>query len=650
MAALRTLTFRILRFLEYAAGLLRAKGRGGGPPAGDLRAGIRLPPSLAAPGDRRSCRAKKASFGLTLSTAVCLLPSAAPAQSSAQYAALAPSVDGREPPLACGTPALFAGQLMSGFAPRGAIPATPAPAPDGRPLWYDQNPRLLHAEHIGGLALDDFLVLGDVETILLERWSSGAGRVLEETWRRVRTTAVDGRLISVFNPRWNDAELRDTVGANMRGFDLPYVYFGSVTVPSPDRADDETFQILLSWAPRNVPPAQVARIDADTQYASHVVNLVIPGFGDGRLSAGDYGYDLADAAERFYRHFEDEYDSIAFVSRQLQLMPYGAFHRNLRNPVAGLGLPVFDNSDSYGSAGVLRSVEFYPSAKFAVTSLSNHQIAHQWVYYWDWSSVSGGVERAGHQPETHTPLLYPGEAYSGAVLRVTRRVAAVDGGHALRRRAHAESGPVPPDDPLSHGADRPGGNARAARLRAAGAVRRRERGHADGRNLRRGRRPSRARQRSHGGARRTHRTGRPDLVASDGRGVARRIAVRRRDELVEPLRRPPRGRRRGYLVARDALVLRGNRRPGRAADRRDAREPRQDRRRLRGLPPSDRPSRVPGRAARRAGAGRRRNLASLRFTNGLRIILSEAITEYACSVFPVSQQLTFVARVDRPLS
>ena len=365
---------------------------------------------------------------LAVAAASYFLPAPAPAQSTAQYAALALSPSASEPPLACGSPALFAHQLLSWFAPPGSIRMAYAETPDGRPLWYDQNPRLLHAEHTGGVALDNFLVVGDVETLSFERPSASAASV-QETWQRVRTTAIDGRLISVFNPRWDDAELWDTIRENMRGFNLPYVYFGSVTIPSPDGAEDEAFQILLSWAPRNVPPTQVTRIDANTQYASHVVNLVIP--GNGRLSAGDFGYDLAGAAKRVYRHFKDEYDSIAFVSRQLQLVPYHAFHRNVRNPIAGLGdLPVFDNSGSYGSASVLRSVEFYPSARFAVTSISTHQIGHQWVDYWDWSAVSGNVERAGHQPEAHTPLLYPGEVYSGAVLRVTRRVAAVDDGAA----------------------------------------------------------------------------------------------------------------------------------------------------------------------------------------------------------------------------
>ena len=335
--------------------------------------------------------------------------------------------------MACGTPAIFARQVLSGFAPPGSIrwAAADADAPDVQPLWFDQNPRLLHAEHAGGLALDNLLVLGDIETLSFEHWSASAGEVVEETWQRTRTTSIDGYLISVFDPSWDDAELWDTIGVRRRGFDLPYVYFGSVTVPSTDDDDDddddETFHIRLSWAPRNVPSARVTRIDDKTQYASHVVNLVISDFGNARLSGGSL--DLAGAAEQFYEHFRDEYDSIAFVSRQLQLVSYGAFHRNVRNPIGGLGaLSVFDNTPFYGSASVLRSVEFYPSARFGVTSTSTHEIAHQWLDYWDWSALGDGVERAGHQPEAHTPLLYPGEVYAGAVLGVARRVAAGDDG------------------------------------------------------------------------------------------------------------------------------------------------------------------------------------------------------------------------------
>lgn len=393
-------------------------------------AGWPWPVGLA--GVARRCRSPMSLRRLAsaVAVAVCLLPRPAPTQPALPYGSFAPPPGGGQLEPASGTPALVDRQRASRFAPPGSNRFAQTEAPDGQPLWYDQNPWLLHAAHTGGLALDNLLVLGDVETLYFERWSDRSG-VVPESWHRTGTTAIEGRLISVFNLRWTAAELWDAVRARTRGFDSPYVYFGRLTVPRPDRDAGRAFPIVLNWTPLNLPPAQVTRIDADTQYASHVVNLAVPGFGDRRLSTGDFGSDLADAAKRFYRHFMDDYDSIAFVSRQLHLVPYNAFHLNVRNPIAGLGnLPVFDNSTAYGSAGVLRSVEFYPSARFAATSVSNRQIAHQWVDYWNWSAVTGGVVRAGYQPETHTPLLYPGEVYAGAVLPAYLRVAAVADGAA----------------------------------------------------------------------------------------------------------------------------------------------------------------------------------------------------------------------------
>ncbi len=370
-------------------------------------------------------------------------PSGQEPASSARYAALALRPIVGDAAGVCATPAIFKRHLLSGFAPPSAmLSMADSEVPHG-PLWYDQNPRLLRADHAGGLAFDNFLVAGDVSTLTFERLSlsagADAGYVVRETWQRVGTTDIGGYLISIFNPSWDSAALWDGVGWQRRGFDHPYVRLGTLLVPPPadatlDDGDDrvERFSIRLRMAPLNVPAAPVTQIDADTQYASHVVNLVMPAFGDGRLSTGDYGYELDEAAKRFYAHFRDEYASIAFVPRQQHVVPYDGFHHNVRNPIAGLGaLSVFDNTEEYGSAGVLRSVEVYPDVSFTSNATSTHEIGHQWVDYWDWSGLAGGIDRAGLDPDSHTPLLYPGEVYAGAVLDVTRRVAAVAGGTAF---------------------------------------------------------------------------------------------------------------------------------------------------------------------------------------------------------------------------
>ena len=339
------------------------------------------------------------------------------------------------PPAICGAASHIArlptpGSVAPSIRPPTAEPTLPAP------LWYDQNPRLIRADHTGGLSLDSFLVAGDVETLTFERLSQTAeSYVVREAWRRSGTTDIEGHLISVFNPSWDSAALWGGIGWQRRGFDRPYARFGTLLIPrSSDAANAgedvvERFAIWLRLAPLNVPAAQVTQIDADTQYASHVVNLVMPGFGDARLSSGDYGHELDEAAKRFYAHFSDEYASIAFVPRQQHVVPYDAFHHNVRNPIAGLGaLPVFDHTETYGSAGVLRSVELFPNVSFTSNASSTHAISHQWVDYWDWSRLGGGIELAGRDPASHTPLLYPGEVYAGAVLDVKRRLAEVGGG------------------------------------------------------------------------------------------------------------------------------------------------------------------------------------------------------------------------------
>ena len=357
---------------------------------------------------------------------------------SARYAARAVGPAIGDSPAIRGAPAQIERRRVSGFASPSLMPRTAEPALPS-PLWYDQNPRLIRADHAGGLSLDDFLVAGDIATLTFERFALSAvddNYVVRESWQRTRTTDIEGHLVSVFNPSWNGAALRDGIGWQRRGFDHPYARFGTLLMPRPsdpaNAGEDAVarFAIRLRLAPLNVPAAQIMQIDASTQYASHVVNLVMPEFGDGRLSAGDYGHELDEAARRFYAHFSDEYASIAFVPRQQHVVPYDAFHHNVRNPIAGLGaLPVFDDSAAYGSAGVLRSVEFYPDVSFTSNASSTHAISHQWVDYWDWSGLAGGIDRAGERdPASHTPLLYPGEVYAGAVLDVTRRVAAVGGG------------------------------------------------------------------------------------------------------------------------------------------------------------------------------------------------------------------------------
>ena len=71
------------------------------------------------------------------------------------------------------------------------------------------------------------------------------------------------------------------------------------------------------------------------------VNLVIPDFGDGYLN-DDHEFDFRRVGRTFFEHFEDTYDSLAVLPQLTYLPSYGAFHRNVKNTVRGLGMSLFD--------------------------------------------------------------------------------------------------------------------------------------------------------------------------------------------------------------------------------------------------------------------------------------------------------------------
>lgn len=295
--------------------------------------------------------------------------------------------------------------------------------PDGTPLWYRQIPPLLHVDQLSeGLAFDDFVVLGDQETLELKRWSSSEDDHVTETWPRVGTRDISGRTVSVFNPRWDEAALRDSViWGTPRGFDRPLFEFGKMDAShyAERYGEGAQFGLYVAVMPLNTPESRVERIDDRAQYASHVVNLVMPEVIDSRVSSGNP--DWREVTRQFYLHFPDEYDSIAINFAEMHSLWAGGFHSSIQNPISGLGRePIFDNSGLWGSSGRLRAIEGYANTQFSSIMTSLHEMAHQWVDFWNWSELAGGIARGGHQPGSHTPLLFPGEMMAGAILTSPR--------------------------------------------------------------------------------------------------------------------------------------------------------------------------------------------------------------------------------------
>jgi hypothetical protein len=223
-------------------------------------------------------------------------------------------------------------------------------------------------------------------------------------------------LISIFEPSWSDAQLAALLRRYSVGFDYPELYLGSVIVsPGVERS------VRLRIGFSSLPVSALQRISDSVQYASNVVNLVVPDFEDTRVTGGSSEFNFRSATRLFYQWFPDDYDSLAIVPAASALGDFGAFHLNVRNAVTGLGIRVFNQGQQYGSAARLQGIELFGSARALVNSTVSHEFAHQWGDDFNWSRLAG-VTPAGHQPTAHSPLWWAGETMIGAVLTGDRRV------------------------------------------------------------------------------------------------------------------------------------------------------------------------------------------------------------------------------------
>ena len=303
---------------------------------------------------------------------------------------------------------------------------------DGEPLNFDQNPPLLYSDYRGTVTFDNFSVVGDFATVQFFRADRDLKDGRPETWTRINSRVVNGQVISVFAPSWDASAIDNAFALDRVGFDEPMVYWGAYQLPgSADRR-----YVYARVGLRGIPVSPVVRLSDQVQYASDVVNIVVPGFADARVSGGANGFDITAASKIFYQYFEDSYDVLALAETSPTVATYAAFHRVIRNTVSGLNIPTLDQSPQYGSNGVLQGVEVFTGSNITTFENTDHEMAHQWGSDFDWTQIAG-ITRAGHQPTSHAPLWTGGETLIGAVLLGDRRVAGSAGAYAI------EQTPVP---------------------------------------------------------------------------------------------------------------------------------------------------------------------------------------------------------------
>ncbi len=328
---------------------------------------------------------------------------------------------------------------------RGEVPpdhvarAEREPAGPGEPLSVAQDPPVLFATQQGPVRLREVLIAGDVPAVRFWRNNPTGDDVLE-TWARTGTKLVGTRMASVFSPEWSTEVFRAVLASSATGVDYPVLYWGAIELPG----DPARWRaVYLRLASGGLPVSRVTRINERVQFASHVVNLVVPEFWWSRAEGGLDEVDLRGPARVFYEHFADVYDLLAFVGEPSLFLDdgYGAWHRNVRNEVLGINAAVMDNSRLYGSERVLQGVEVYRDALATTFRLANHELSHQWGHYFDWMQLAG---LARQWPKSvHAPLASPGQSLIGAELPPTLRVSRGWGGafEIERTPSPIEAGP-----------------------------------------------------------------------------------------------------------------------------------------------------------------------------------------------------------------
>ncbi len=308
-----------------------------------------------------------------------------------------------------------------------------APLPDHSPLSYQQFPAILHPGAVGSirLVLD---VVGDVPEVGFRRnVPTTATGYVEEIWSRLRTRSVAGRLVSVFEQTYPATILSDLL-VYPHGHDFPQVPLGRLDDPG---GSGETATMWLRIASTDLPASTVRLITppeggtATAQYASHAVNLVLPGFDDARIDSAGGGYALEAAAQSFYQDFADQYQTLAFIPHRMPLVPLDTFNRTVWSDIDGIGMPLADDRAAFGGTA-LRALQVLPAGFLGHQATLLHQLAHHWGDQMHLGTLAGFVP-AGNDPDRHTPLLYPDATLMGGVLYGTRQVARVVTGDGVER-------------------------------------------------------------------------------------------------------------------------------------------------------------------------------------------------------------------------
>jgi len=122
-----------------------------------------------------------------------------------------------------------------------------------------------------------------------------------------------------------------------------------------------------------IPETIITDLTANIRLSSHLVNI--------RVTDVDIKSSILDITNLFYEHFPDDFDFLNIVSTPALLS--NRFYSRIQNSVEGTGVPIFDGSKSYGSAGRLLGYVRIPSPMFfdLASRSYKHEIGHHWINF-----------------------------------------------------------------------------------------------------------------------------------------------------------------------------------------------------------------------------------------------------------------------------
>ncbi len=298
----------------------------------------------------------------------------------------------------------------------------PVAMEDNAPLGYQVFPPVISPDRTA-----DFRVVmefvGDIPTLTVRQFENNEEGFIVVTLERTTTRSVDGRLISIFD--WTvPAGVLGSALRYFHGHDSPAVPIGEVELPGVvveapipgafggEVRTHERIRVRLlstnieeSVVQEFTPPETVptlVEVQAG-QYASHVVNLHVPGFGDERVQGGDHAYDLEGVVQALLQRLKDTMEVVAIIPEKSAMSAWAGFHGVVKNDVTGIGLPIFDDSSRYGSAGVLRGRQVYALGEAFQPATFLHEVGHQHGAFFELPELIG-VAAAGHEPWGHMAL------------------------------------------------------------------------------------------------------------------------------------------------------------------------------------------------------------------------------------------------------